>query len=285
MGSSNYGAGKSDPRKTDMMSTPSTTASSKEAKISARAHPNDQHTLYMAILACGTPPLAMSSANPSMSGAPSIRVNRGVQDKDWQPVRHKHSKNAGWSLFVGNLAFTITEDHIRKRFGQCGEILDVYIPTFAASGRRKGHGFVRFRRKEEATSAKDMLHDRFLARRRMIVTDAIQRPVPHITSSSSLKPRSEEAPYIHEGTTPQARQQICREAMCVVPPVPNTRSYAEALLPPKPPTWTDSIIVSKRITDQGRAHLSYALVGEVPGPNDATKNLYDVIQSSTFSNT
>ncbi|XP_058084592.1 uncharacterized protein LOC131232386 [Magnolia sinica] len=110
-----------------------------------------------------------------MSGAPSNRADRGFHNEDWQPVRHKHSKDAGWSLFVGNLAFTITKDDIWKRFGQFGEILDVYIPTFTVSGRRKGYWFVKFRRKEEATSAKDMLHNKFLARRRIVVRDAIQR--------------------------------------------------------------------------------------------------------------
>jgi hypothetical protein len=64
MGSSIYGNGKSEPRDTDIISTPSAMASSYAARISALEHPYDQQTLYIAILALGTPPLAAPSARP-----------------------------------------------------------------------------------------------------------------------------------------------------------------------------------------------------------------------------
>lgn len=64
IGSSKYSNGKSLPRDTDIISTPSAIASSNAARISAVAHPSDQQTLYMAILAFGTPPRAVPSASP-----------------------------------------------------------------------------------------------------------------------------------------------------------------------------------------------------------------------------
>ena len=53
-----------DPNDTVMMSTPSEMASSKPAKISAMVHPSAVQTLYTAILAEGTPPLAFPDATP-----------------------------------------------------------------------------------------------------------------------------------------------------------------------------------------------------------------------------
>jgi len=63
IGSSKYGIGPG-PRDTEIMSTPSAIASSNAARISAEEHPVDQQTLYMAILAPGSPPLAVPSASP-----------------------------------------------------------------------------------------------------------------------------------------------------------------------------------------------------------------------------
>ncbi|KAG2680961.1 hypothetical protein I3760_11G123000 [Carya illinoinensis] len=64
IGSSKYCLGKSEPRDTKITSTPFAIASSKPARISADEHPNDQQTLYMAILAPRTPPVAVPSASP-----------------------------------------------------------------------------------------------------------------------------------------------------------------------------------------------------------------------------
>ena len=64
IGSSFKLAAVSFPRETEMMSTPSEMASSKAANTSESAHPNREQTLYTAILAEGTPPLAFPSAIP-----------------------------------------------------------------------------------------------------------------------------------------------------------------------------------------------------------------------------
>ena len=65
-GSSKYWSDwkKPKPRDTEIMSTPSAIASSNAARVSAKEHPDDQQTLYIAILAPGTPPLAVPLASP-----------------------------------------------------------------------------------------------------------------------------------------------------------------------------------------------------------------------------
>ena len=64
IGSSKYRSSRLEPRDTEIMSTPSAIASSNAARMSAKEHPNDQQTLYIAILAPGTPPLAVPLASP-----------------------------------------------------------------------------------------------------------------------------------------------------------------------------------------------------------------------------
>ncbi|XP_058075191.1 serine/arginine-rich SC35-like splicing factor SCL28 [Magnolia sinica] len=98
--------------------------------------------------------------------------NVGHESRHERRFRYRRSKGSEWSLFVGNLAFDIKEDDLNKRFSQFGDINDIYIPTFVRSGRKKGYAFVRFRNKEDAQKAKEMLNDRFIGRRRMVVNDA-----------------------------------------------------------------------------------------------------------------
>ncbi|XP_058071202.1 uncharacterized protein LOC131220268 [Magnolia sinica] len=97
---------------------------------------------------------------------------------EWQTVKPRQSKGSEWSLFVGNLAFGIKEEDLQKRFGQFGDINDIYFPSFARSGRKRGYAFVRFQNKGNTQTAKEKLHDRFMGRRRMIVNDASQRLSP-----------------------------------------------------------------------------------------------------------
>jgi hypothetical protein len=53
------------PTEREIISTPSAIASSKAARMSASEQPSDQHILYTAIRAEGTPPRAVPVARPS----------------------------------------------------------------------------------------------------------------------------------------------------------------------------------------------------------------------------
>jgi cold-inducible RNA-binding protein len=53
-------------------------------------------------------------------------------------------------LFVGNLAFSSTEESIRALFSQHGEVLSVTIPTDKMSGRPRGFCFVEMENADEA---------------------------------------------------------------------------------------------------------------------------------------
>jgi len=56
-------------------------------------------------------------------------------------------------LYVGNIAFSTTEESIRALFGQYGEVLSVKIPTDQMSGRPRGFCFVEMENADEAIKA------------------------------------------------------------------------------------------------------------------------------------
>jgi RNA recognition motif-containing protein len=56
-------------------------------------------------------------------------------------------------VFVGNLAFDVTEDSINEFFENCGAIESVKLATFEDSGKCKGYGWIVFEELEAAQSA------------------------------------------------------------------------------------------------------------------------------------
>ena len=57
------------------------------------------------------------------------------------------------NIFVGNLAFTTTEDQLRNLFEQFGTVDRVAILTDRDTGRSRGFGFVEMPNPEEADRA------------------------------------------------------------------------------------------------------------------------------------
>ena len=47
-------------------------------------------------------------------------------------------------LFVGNLAFDVTESDVRELFSAAGAVLQVRIPTDRETGKPRGFAFVDF---------------------------------------------------------------------------------------------------------------------------------------------
>lgn len=62
-------------------------------------------------------------------------------------------------LFVGNLSYGVKEDGLRQLFGAHGEIEAVKIITDRETGRSRGFGFVKFKKREDAEKAIAALHD------------------------------------------------------------------------------------------------------------------------------
>lgn len=63
-----------------------------------------------------------------------------------------------FSLYVGDLATTITEDKLSAYFGSCNGLLSVKVPKDINTGVSMGYGYVNFDNKENADIAKEKLN-------------------------------------------------------------------------------------------------------------------------------
>jgi RNA recognition motif-containing protein len=79
------------------------------------------------------------------------------------------------NIFVGNLAFTTTEDDIRQRFEQYGVVDKVNVITDRDTGRAKGFGFVEMPDTAAAKAAIQGLQGKELAGRTLTVNEAKPR--------------------------------------------------------------------------------------------------------------
>jgi len=79
------------------------------------------------------------------------------------------------NIYVGNLAYEITEEDLRKAFEAFGQVESVKIITDKYSGHSKGFGFVEMSDKAEAQSAIEGLNDKELKGRTLNVNEARPR--------------------------------------------------------------------------------------------------------------
>ena len=75
-------------------------------------------------------------------------------------------------LYVGNLAYGVTEGELRKAFSDHGEVTEVTLITDKFSGQSKGFGFVEMPNNSEADSAIKALNETALKGRNIKVNEA-----------------------------------------------------------------------------------------------------------------
>ena len=75
-------------------------------------------------------------------------------------------------LFVGNLAYAVTEDDLRELFAQIGACESVSIVLDRDTGQSRGFGFVVMASGDDAERAKKQLDGSDLKGRRLRVDDA-----------------------------------------------------------------------------------------------------------------
>jgi len=78
----------------------------------------------------------------------------------------------GRKLYVGNLAFSVSEDDLREAFNACGEVDSVNLIMDRDSGRSKGFGFVEMSSDSEAQKAIQELNGTSLNDREIRVNEA-----------------------------------------------------------------------------------------------------------------
>ncbi len=79
------------------------------------------------------------------------------------------------TLFVGNLPYSMTDDHLRTLFEASGTILSVRVVIDRQTQRPKGFGFVEFDAPYAADAAIAELSGRMIDGRELIVNEARPR--------------------------------------------------------------------------------------------------------------
>ncbi|MFC1901312.1 RNA recognition motif domain-containing protein [Chloroflexota bacterium] len=78
-------------------------------------------------------------------------------------------------IYVGNLAFDVTEDELAAEFGAYGKVESVAIPADKFSGRPRGFAFVEMASKSEAEAAIAELSGKTLKERTIVVNESRPR--------------------------------------------------------------------------------------------------------------
>ncbi len=78
-------------------------------------------------------------------------------------------------LYVGNLAYSVTEAELRDAFAEAGNVADVKVVLDRESGRPRGFAFVEMSTDEEAANAMGKLNGRDLQGRTISVSEARER--------------------------------------------------------------------------------------------------------------
>ncbi|OGO22799.1 MAG: hypothetical protein A2144_07760 [Chloroflexi bacterium RBG_16_50_9] len=79
-------------------------------------------------------------------------------------------------IYVGNLAFDVTEDELSAEFGVFGKVESVAVPADKISGRPRGFAFVEMTSKAEAEAAIAGLNGKTLKERTIVVNESRPRP-------------------------------------------------------------------------------------------------------------
>ncbi len=78
-------------------------------------------------------------------------------------------------LYVGNLAYSTTDEALRACFTPFGALLAAMVLVDRLSGRSRGFGFVEYATDEEAQRAIEAMHGRELDGRVLVVNAARER--------------------------------------------------------------------------------------------------------------
>ena len=78
----------------------------------------------------------------------------------------------GNKLYVGNLAYSVSDDTLQQRFAEFGTVASAKVMTDRDTGRSKGFGFVEMGSDAEAQAAIRGLHDQSVDGRALIVNEA-----------------------------------------------------------------------------------------------------------------
>jgi RNA recognition motif-containing protein len=86
-----------------------------------------------------------------------------------------NDKGVIMKIYVGNIAFDLTEDQLAAEFGSYGKVESVAIPSDKINGRPRGFAFVEMPTKAEAEAAIAGLNGKILNARTIVVNESRPR--------------------------------------------------------------------------------------------------------------
>ena len=133
-------------------------------------------------------------------------------------------------LFVGNLAYAMTDDQLLQIFSAHGKVVSANIIKDRFSGRSKGFGFVEFETEAEAEAAMKAVDGTEQEGRNIVVKEATPRPdssVPASGPAPAAEPVAEAGADNLGGAVPTAEAAI-EEAPVTEEAVAPVKEAAEA---------------------------------------------------------
>lgn len=92
-------------------------------------------------------------------------------------------------LFVGNLAYTVTEAELRELFTAVGPVTQVHVPMDRETGRPRGFAFVEYVERPHAEEAIRRFHNQVFQGRPLSVNEARERGSAPPPRTSEYRPR------------------------------------------------------------------------------------------------
>jgi RNA recognition motif-containing protein len=92
----------------------------------------------------------------------------------------------GVRLFVGNLAYDVTEAELRAHFAAVGPLSSLYLPMDRDTGKPRGFAFIEFHQRGDAEEAIRRLHNQEFKGRPLAVSEARARD----DRSTTVAPRT-----------------------------------------------------------------------------------------------
>lgn len=78
-------------------------------------------------------------------------------------------------LFVGGISFNATEDMLKAKFGNYGDIVQLRLIRCRETGKSKGYAFITFANADDADKAKEELNGSSFDNRYIGVKDAFEK--------------------------------------------------------------------------------------------------------------
>lgn len=113
----------------------------------------------------------------------NLRMER-YRGQNLDPAWRRRPSATAFSLFVSTLPPKISKTELQVMFCRAGIVIDTFILTEWSSGKQKGFGFIRFKKKREANLGLEIVNGRSWGGRKILIDKAHPRTAGPIATIS-----------------------------------------------------------------------------------------------------